>query len=199
MGESALSLNHKVSKKYNVNFAFRSRYFLYNINELQYKQQQLDVFHFSTYNINSKHKLSLGAYYRNRAFFETGSDELRFMEQFSASKKINKIRLRHRFRAEQRILETKTIFRQRYRFAVDLPLVGNTLDIGEPFLMSALEGLWSLKEVSAPEIDSRTTIFIGWQLAKTLKFQTGLEHRFEALNISAKNYLFLLTSAILKI
>ena len=199
LGESALSLNHKITETYSVNFAFRSRYVLYNDEGLQYQQQQVDIFHFSTFKIDYYHKLSLGVYYRNRDWFETGSDETRFTEQYNFTRQTLGVRYGHRFRAEQRILDTKTIFRQRYRFTVDFPLNGEKLDIGEAYLVSTVEGLLSVSKPDKPETDIRLSSQIGWQVTELLKLQMGLEHRLEAFNLEAKNTLFVLTSAILKI
>jgi hypothetical protein len=200
LGESSISLNHKISKEYSVNFAFRSRHFLYTNQGLHYKQQQMDVYHFSTFKLNFSHKLSFGVYYRNRDWFEaSGSDELRFTEQFNYIKQRLGVRYGHRLRTEQRILDTKTIFRQRYRFAVDFPLNGEKLDIGETYLVNAAEGLLSLSEFGKPETDIRISAQIGWQIHENLKLQTGLEHLLEAFNPVAKNNVFVLTSAILKI
>jgi hypothetical protein len=199
LGESAIAINHKVSKDYSVNFAFRSRYFLYD-DYIRYQQQQVDVYHFSTFKLNFSHKLSFGVYYRNRDWFEaSGSDELRFTEQFNYIKQRLGVRYGHRFRAEQRILNKKNFFRQRYRFAVDFPLNGEKLDIGETYLVNAAEGLLSLSEFGKPETDIRISAQIGWQIHENLKLQTGLEHRLEAFNLVAKNNVFVLTSAILKI
>lgn len=198
-GETSLSLNHKVSKEYSMNFAFRSRYFLYNDSNVQYTQQQVDVFHFSTFKLNYYHKLSLGIYYRNRDWFDTGSDETRLIQQFNFTKQKLGVRYGHRIRLEQRFLDTKTIFRQRYRFAVDFPLNGEKLDVGEAYLVSAVEGLLSISRIDNPETDVRLSSQIGWQVTEELKLQTGLEHRLEAFNDNAKNNLFVLTTAVLKI
>lgn len=199
LGESAFSIHHKASKKYSVNFATRSRYFLYRNQTIQYKQQQVDIFHFSAFNLNFNSDLSFGIYYRNRDLFETGSDELRITQQFNYKKQKLGFRYGQRFRTEQRIFNNATIFRQRYRFAVDFPLNGEKLDIGEAYFIGSLESLLSLNAKESPEIDQRTTLQIGWQLSEDLKLQVGLEYRMEAFNIKAKNNLFLMTTAILKI
>ena len=199
LGETRFAVNKKVSSKYDMNFTLRSRYFLYQDKQLGYNQQQIDVYHFSKLKIDKRHAISLGVYYRTRDPFDSGSDELRFTEQFTFKPQNEGVQLSHRFRAEQRILDTKTIFRQRYRFSINVPLQGDKLDIGEAYFTGALEGLQSLSKKSKPELDERTTAQIGWQLSDTLKFQTGLEHRGEALNIESKHYLFVLTKAVLKI
>lgn len=199
LGESAYAINHNISKKYSINLALRSRYFLYTNATLQYQQQQVDFYHFSTFNLDYNHKVSLGIYYRNRDSYNSGSNELRITQQFNYTKQFLGVRYGHRLRAEQRILETRTIFRQRYRFAVDFPLNGEKLDIGEAYFISTTESLLSLSKPAKPEVDLRVTAQIGWQITQNLKLQTGLEHRLEAFNLTTKHNLFLMTSIFLKI
>jgi hypothetical protein len=198
-GESAFALNHSVSQKYKVNFALRSRYYLFKQGSILYKQRQIDIFHFSTLKLNYHHDLSLGAYYGSRGVFDEGSNEIRFTQQFNYKHQKLSFRYGHRFRTEQRILDTRTIFRHRYRFSIDFPLNGEKLNIGEPYLIAAVEGLLSLSKDRKPELDERTTVQIGFQLSENLKLQTGLDCRLEAINISTNKILFLLTTAILKI
>ena len=199
LGETRFAVNKKVSQMYDMNFTLRSRYFLYQNSQFKYNQQQIDIYHFSKLKIDKRHALSLGVYYRTRDPFDSGSDELRFTQQVSFKPQKQIAQFSHRFRAEQRILNTKTIFRQRYRFSVNVPLNGDKLDIGEAYFIGALEGLQSLSEKRKPELDERTTAQIGWQLSDALKLQAGLEHRGEALNIETKHYLFVLTKAVLTI
>lgn len=198
LGETMASVNHNFSKEYSANFAIRSRYFLYK-NNLNYKQQQVDFYHFSTFKLNFIHKLSLGIYYRNRDWFNTGSDEWRFTQQFNVTKQKLGVRYGHRIRFEQRLFNTFTAFRQRYRFAVDFPLNGEKLNIGETYLVASTEALVSLSEAHEPLFDQRFTSLIGWQIDQNLKLQSGLEFRWESYNVKAKNNLYLLTAAILKI
>lgn len=200
LGESSLDVNHKFSQNYSINTSVRSRYYLYKDLQFTFEQRQIDVAHFSNFKLNYNHDLSFGIQYRNRGLFSNSANELRITEQFNYNKKLQfGIRLGHRIRSEQRLLNTETIFRQRYRLAIDFPLNGEKLDIGEAYFVAALEGLLSLSEISKPEIDQRTTAQVGWQLSETLKLQTGLEFRFEAFNIKTQNLLFVLTSVILKI
>lgn len=198
LGESSVALNHNVSKNYSVNFAFRSRYFLHE-DYVTYKQQQIDFFHFSTFKLNYVHNLSFGVYYRNRDWFETGSDELRFTQQFNYTKQQLGVRYGHRFRLEQRIFDSVTSFRQRYRFAVDFPLNGEKLNIGEPYLICSTESLLNVSKLIKPLFDQRVTTQIGWQINEKLKLQTGLEYRLEGYNAIARNGLFVLSGAICKL
>lgn len=199
LGESAFAVNHKVSKNYSLNFALKDRYYLYKAADFTFEQRQIDIVHFSTFKLNYNHDLSVGLQYRNRDLFSNSSNELRITEQFNYKKQKIGIRYGHRFRAEQRILNTKTIFRQRYRFAIDFPLNGEKLNIGESYLVNTVEGLLSVSKKDRPETDIRISSQIGWQVTEVLKLQTGLEHRFEAFNLKTKNNLFILTTAVLKI
>ena len=199
LSESAFAINHKVSSKYKMNFALKSRAYIYRDSEFTYEQRQLDLMHFSTFPLNYNHSLSLGIQYRNRDWFDDKSNELRLTQQFNVTKKRLAKRFGHRVRFEQRILDNVTVFRMRYRFAIDFPLNGEKLDLRETYFVGSLELLNSVNKLSAPEVDQRTTIQIGWLFSKDLKLQAGLEYRFEALNIDAEQKLFILTSAILKI
>ncbi|WP_299524842.1 DUF2490 domain-containing protein [Winogradskyella sp.] len=199
LGESGFALNKRLSSHYKFNFAVRSRYYLYQDDALNFENRQLDFVHFSTLNLDYNHALSLGVQYRLRATIDGESDELRFTQQFNYTKKNHALRFGHRVRFEQRILDELTIFRSRYRFAVDFPLNGEKLDVGEGYLISSIEGLLSISKRIKPELDYRTTTHIGWLVSEALKLQFGLEYRFEAFNIDTEEKLFLLTSAILKI
>lgn len=198
-GESSIALDHKVSKGYTANFSLKSRYFLYRDHTVQFTNQQIDITHFSTCNLNIFHAISFGLLYRNRDWFDMGSEELRITEQYNFKKQKMGVRYGHRFRLEQRFIDKQVISRLRYRFAVDFPLNGEKLDIGEAYLVSSIEGLLSLSKINRPQTDLRIASQIGWQLSEALKLQTGIEHRIEAFNLVAKNNLYLLTSAIIKI
>ena len=200
LGETSFAINHEISQNYSMNIALRSRYYLHKNAEFTFEQRQIDVVHFSNFKLNYNNDLSFGIQYRNRDLFSDNSYEFRITEQFNYNKKSPiGARFGQRIRSEQRIFENETIFRQRYRFAIDFPLNGEKLDIGEAYFVGALEGLLSLSKFSKPEIDQRTTAQIGWQISENLKLQTGLEYRFEAFNIKTQNLLFILTSAVLRI
>ena len=199
LGESSFALNKRYSSHYKFNFALRSRYFMYQDDALSFENRQLDFVHFSTLNLDYNNALSLGVQYRLRESIDGGSNELRLTQQFNYTKKNHALRFGHRIRFEQRILDALTIVRSRYRFALDFPLNGEKLDVGESYLITAMEGLLSIGEKIKPALDHRTTAHIGWLVSETLKLQLGLEYRFEAFNINTEERLFLLTSVILKI
>ncbi|MHA7842159.1 MAG: DUF2490 domain-containing protein [Winogradskyella sp.] len=199
LGESSFAINTDVNSTYKINFAVRSRYFLYQNADFNFENRQLDFVHFSTLNLDYNHSVSLGVQYRIRESIDGGSNELRLTQQFNFTKKREALRFGHRVRFEQRLLEGFTILRSRYRFALDFPLNGEKLDIGEAYLVSSMEALISHSKRLKPELDHRTTSLIGWLISESLKLQLGLEYRFEAFNLNTEHRLFLLTSAVLKI
>jgi outer membrane receptor for ferrienterochelin and colicin len=199
LGESGFAVDHKVNSRYSMNFASRSRYYLYQNSDTNLKKRQLDFVHFSTLKLDYNHSLSFGVQYRFREAFGDGNNELRLTQQFNYIKKNLALRFSHRFRFEQRILDDLTVFRSRYRFALDFPLNGEKLDVGESYLVTSMEALLSQSQKLKSEIDHRTTAQIGWLISKKLKLQIGLEYRFEAFNIETEELLFILTSATLKI
>lgn len=198
-GESAFSVNHYVNSDYKVNFSLRSRYYLYQEDNFNFENRQLDFVHFSTYSLDFNHKVSLGIQYRFRESIDGESDELRLTQQFNFTKINEALRFGHRIRFEQRFFENETVFRSRYRFALDFPLNGEKLDIGESYLLTGMEALFSFRKGLKSNIDHRTMAQLGWLLSKNLKFQLGLEYRFDAINKNTEEKLFLLSSLILKV
>ena len=199
LGETAFSLNHSINSDYKINFSLRSRYFLYQESDFLFENRQLDFVHFSTYKLDYYHSLSLGIQYRLRESIDGGMNEFRIAQQFNYTKTNQAWRFGHTIRLEQRFFEFMTIIRARYRFAIDRPLNGEELNIGESYLIAYMEGLHSVSNKSKPEFGHRTTAQIGWLLSKKIKIQIGLEYRFEAINIYTVEKLFLLSSLILKV
>ena len=199
LGESEFALNYRLNTNYKLNFSVRSRYYLYQDDNFNFENRQIDLVHFSTFNLDYYHTLSFGIQYRIRESIDGGSNELRLTQQFNYTKTNQAIRYGHRLRLEQRIFDDLSIFRTRYRFALDSPLNGEKLDIGESYVLASMEALLSVSNSIKPELDHRTTAHIGWLLSKKSKIQVGLEYRFEGFNITTEEKLFLLSSFILKI
>ncbi|WP_046743058.1 DUF2490 domain-containing protein [Kordia zhangzhouensis] len=197
--EPSFAVNHEVNDSYKVNFSTVSRNYMYRDNTSEFTIRQVQLVHFSTYSFNSNHSVSAGVMYRFRENFEDSSNELRFTQQYNYAYRPNVVRFGHRFRTEQRMTTENTVHRFRYRFTLDFPLEGEKLDIGEAYFVANGEALLSVVKTDTPQIDQRFTTQIGWQWTENLKFQTGLEYRFEGYNTTTREILFILTSLILKI
>lgn len=79
---------------------------------------------------------------------------------------------------------------------MDFPLIGEKLDLGEPYFVGSFENLLSVAKQNSPEYDIRLVGQVGWQLDDGMKFQIGVEYRIEDYTASVPEHiLFLLTSA----
>ncbi|GAA4280582.1 hypothetical protein GCM10022260_10030 [Gaetbulibacter aestuarii] len=199
--QSQFGVEHKASPRYSIDFSLRSRYVVYDENGLQFRQLLLELTHFSSFKINNNQTASLGINLRNRSWFDPGSNEIRLTEAYEIKSKKSVWRHSHRFRIEQRFYEGFTNFRERYQYAVDFPLKGPTLEVGEPFLYGAVEGLLTLNKDRAPRFNERTTVVIGWKLTKKLTIFAGptLDYQIRTRHYDQQNVLFILTAAVLKI
>jgi len=195
--EPSVALNYEAATNYLHNFSISNRNYIYNEEAYLFKTRQIDLSHFSELKISSNKSISLGIQYRFRSNFEPDkTNELRLTQQYNFTSKPNKIRFGHRFRSEQRLQPSQTVFRFRYRFAVDLPLQGDKLDIGEAYLISSTECLLSVAKANTPSYDQRFSTQIGYKLSEVSKLQIGLEYRLEDYTNQLEHVLFLNSSLI---
>ena len=87
----------------------------------------------------------------------------------------------------------------RYRIALDRPLNGDKLDVGEAYLIIASELLHSMSRSASAFTGNRWTFQIGWAISEDVKFQLGLEHRFGDIFNKVQHSTFILSSAAIKI
>lgn len=195
-----MSVNHDVSPLYSQNFSLTNRNYLYQDQKVKLTVRQLDLAHFSNLKIDFDKSLGFGAQYRFRENFERDEEnELRLTQQYNVTYKIRSIRLGNRLRSEQRITSTRTTHRFRYRFAVDVPLKGLELDVGEPYFIASTESLLSVGRALAPMYDQRLTSHIGWSLPKGVKLQIGIEYRLQNYSQQTEQVFFFLNSLILSL
>lgn len=195
-----LALNYKVTGNYAQNASLAKRTYIYRESASAFEIRQLDFVHFSKLKLRDNQSLGLGLQYRFRENFERDKEnELRITQQYNITHKARILRIGHRFRTEQRITTLSTIHRLRYRLAVDLPLQGVELDIGESYLVISTEALLSVGKAMGPEYDQRITAQLGWLLSKKTKFQLGAEYRAENYNAETENVAFLITNLVLSL
>ncbi len=195
-----IAVNYKVVGTYSHNFSVANRNYIYDDEELTLKGRQLDLAHFSKLKIRDNQSIASGIQYRFRNNFEDRENELRLTQQYNITYKPLAVRFGHRIRAEQRITNSLTIHRFRYRFALDFPLMGEELDPGEPYFVGSFENLLSVAKHNAPQYDTRLSGQIGWELNGGVKFQMGVEYRMEDYSSNLpQNTIFLLTSAQLSL
>ena len=195
--EPEIALNYKVSSSYAHNFSMDMRQYTYEGSDLQLRARHLDISHFSKLTIGPQQSVAFGIMYRFLETFENDrQNELRLTQQYNMTHRSGNVRLGNRVRTEQRISPDRTIHRFRYRFALDLPLQGEKLDVGEPYFVASTESLLSVARDMGPEWDQRVTTHIGWLLNPKARFQTGLEYRAENYAQNVENVIFLLSSLV---
>nr|WP_299387134.1 DUF2490 domain-containing protein [Allomuricauda sp.] len=195
-----VALNYRVSQTYSHNFSLAHRAYLVDQGDSGFRGRQLDLVHFSKWNLQDNQSFAFGIQYRFRDLFESRPDELRLTQQYNITRRPMVIRSGHRIRSEQRITRRQTIHRFRYRFAVDFPLQGEKLDVGEAFLVASYETLLSIAKGSAAQYDGRLNGQIGWKCNKGLRLLFGMEYRLEDFTgAKPQNILFFLSSAQLSL
>ncbi|WP_231555177.1 DUF2490 domain-containing protein [Cellulophaga sp. Hel_I_12] len=196
--EPSVAINYKVKATYSHNFTFSNRSYFFNNEAYQLKTRQIDIAHFSDLKIKSNQSIALGVQYRFRDNFEPDREnELRLTQQYNSTFKSRNIRFGHRLRSEQRIQTSLTTHRFRYRFALDFPLQGENLDMGETYLVGSTESLLSVAKATRPSFDQRITTHIGYFLSASIKIQAGMEYRLENYNQETERVLFVTSSLIL--
>ena len=197
--ENGFALRHRFGKLYSVNFELSNRAFIYRNNSSIYRMRQLQISHFSDFKLDLRQNIALGLMYRNRGAFEDSSNEIRLTQQYNLKSIFKTLRFGHRFRSEQRFYDQFTAFRFRYRLALDVPLQGLKLDIGETYFVVTNEVLWTSTKISKPEFDYRISPSLGILLSKNLNLEFGVELRLEKVNIKTDEVLFFNTSVDLNI
>lgn len=192
-----IALNYKVSENYYHNFSISNRNFIYR-DEVDFSGRHLELSHFSKLKIRDNQSLSLGILWRCLEIFDDDSvNEIRLTEQYNINSRANVIRFGYRFRAEQRFNSIRNIYRFRNRIALDFPLQGETLDIGESYFLGSLENVLSVAQSLEPFHALRFRGGLGWQLSQKSKLQFVLQYRLNNLTRNAFHVLLLETTLIL--
>lgn len=160
-----------------------------------YSWAHLEARFFATYELFGDNSVGGGYQYRLADPFEEETGyEHRLMQQYAFITFTEARRFGHRIRSEQRIRESGTIQRLRYRLSYDFPLQGQQLDAGEAYMILSNEVLWSLAR-DLSELDNRVFVGIGWALSRKRKIETGLQFRVEALNTNEPENIFQLITS----
>lgn len=189
--EPEIAISYDVAPFYSHHFSIEKRSSVYE-DSIRFNVKQMDFSHFSEYSIMDNQSLALGLLYRELEFFDRETyNEFRLTEQYSLTKVNQSVRWGHRVRAEQRFSNNPTEYRFRYRVALDVPLRGSRLDIGEPYFSSTWENLLSVGQETEPAFAQRFGLEIGFLLSKSTTFETGVQYRLEDYFNRAAHELFL--------
>lgn len=173
-----IAVNYDVLDDYSHNFALANQNFIYSENDLNISVSQLQIIHFSRFRVADNQRISLGIQWRNSKIFDGDSfNEFRITEEYNLRYKPRVLRYGHRFRVEQRLSSRPTVHRFRYRIAIDFPLVGANLDVGESYAVLGIENLLSVGKSRSSSYAIRFRGGIGWRLSLKTNLQFLLEYQ----------------------
>jgi hypothetical protein len=116
----------------------------------------------------------------------------RVSSQYVYSRNLSNYRYAHRlvFEANFRPQQANN-YRLRYRFALELPLSGATVDVHEYYIRTMSELFLTLPTPNAnADGEARASFFIGNRLTKTQKLELGLDYRISRLAQAERQHQF---------
>lgn len=193
--EPKISVNLDPANRWSFNFGIANRNFIPTEDAEEFEVQQVELGHFTSYEVGFYSKLSLGVLYRLR---NARADEKRITIQFGSSRKYNLIKVAHRARLEQRWRPDDS-YRTRYQFAVELPLSGDRVDQKEYFVVTSTEALLSFGQGRKPSLEQRLGLSLGRELSRGNKLSLGLEYQLDDYTNDMVHELFLLAGLTIAI
>ena len=185
---------YQVVNDYTHNFFFISRNVLAEDSNFKLDLRQFDIVHFSKLKIRYNQSISLGLRWRNSKIFDSDQiNEFRLTQQYNIKIKPNKVRYGHRMRTEQRIFDGFTLHRFRYRLAVDFPLEGERLNVGQAFSVFSAEQLFTVANKTDPLYTLRIRAGLGVLLSPKSTLQFILQYRLIDYTKEANHAIFLET------
>jgi hypothetical protein len=117
--------------------------------------------------------------------------ETRLWEQFTSNNYIGRVKLEHRYRVEQRWLNTGYQNRFRYRLTASVPINKPKLEPGAFFVAAFGEVFFNNKQPNFER--NRFSPSLGYKFSKQFTFQAGLinQRNYGLASSNAKNYLIL--------
>lgn len=150
---------------------------------------------FLNYQLFGRKKISLGYVFKQNDPFEKAIEiENRATAQFATWSYARKIRISHRFRAEQRFKNTGFTERIRYRLSADFPINGEKLDKGEAYFVASNESLFEIAKKNY-DYENRLNAGIGWLLKKKQKIQFLPGYRISNISSNKETHALILNMA----
>ncbi len=134
-----------------------------------------DITPIISYRTNTGVSLATGYMHR----FVNGKDVHRTLQQYAWVQRKEGYRMAHRLRSDQTFRKGHSpIFRMRYRLSFDVPLEGMSQNIGEFYLVPAIEQLLNLQS-GMLDGETRLLIRLGRNLSANTKLEIGIDHRYD--------------------
>ena len=157
-------------------------------------QEHFELNSFIGYDLTEMFSASVGFRYRFAEIFdEEVYDEYRLIEQLNYANPTAWMRLKHRFRFEQRFRNVINIYRLRYQIGISEPL-------GADFKAAlSTETLYSMAPGISPELDQRFSFEISNSSFNNVELSVGFEYQYENYTRVAENEMFIITGVEIEI
>ncbi len=196
--EPQASLNWKLNNRWAFNGKITSMQYVFSIPMRESRKGHFEKYEaqiFSDYQLFRRKKISLGYVFKQNDPFEKAIEiENRVTAQFATWSYRNKVRISHRFRAEQRFKDTGFSERIRYRLSTDFPLKGDKMDKGEAYFVASNESLFEIARKNY-DYENRLNAGIGWLLKKKQKIQFLPGYRISNISSNKETHALILNMA----
>lgn len=178
----SLNFNAKLKNDWALNFKFESRQSMLkgdfgDETEFNYEYLLSDLSVITSKRITPLQTLGLGYLLRLRSNGVVGH---RIIQQYSFVRRYDLFRLSHRLSTDQLFVKNQAPeLRLRYRLSPEIPLSGQTVDIGEFFVKINNEYLLINKGANF-DIEIRLAPYLGYALSKTTKLEAGIDYRINS-------------------
>jgi hypothetical protein len=141
----------------------------------EYFHYRTDLQGFVALSLNPFWKVSGGYQYRLEG--GDGANTHRSIQQIAYVQRLRRSRLGHRLRTDQTFHPSEAVeLRARYRLSVEIPLVGESLDPGEFYLLLSGEVIYGVQG-GGSEIENRLVGSLGHYFSKRAKLEIGPDYR----------------------
>jgi hypothetical protein len=139
-----------------------------------YQHDKTEFQLYGNYKLNPFWKTTAGYQYIVDGQGNTGH---RAVEQIAYVLPKTNYRLGHRFRTDQTFMEDEPAeYRFRYRLSIEIPLQGQTLNIGEYYGIVSNEVLYSIQSPET-DLENRLVISMGRYISNNHKVEIGFDYR----------------------
>ncbi len=141
----------------------------------EYFHYRTDLQGFVALSLNPFWKVSGGYQYRLEG--GNGPNTHRSIQQIAYVQRLMRSRLGHRLRTDQTYHPSEAVaLRARYRLSVEIPLVGQSLDPGEFYLLLSDEIIYAYQGGDS-EFENRLVGSLGRYISQRAKLEAGLDYR----------------------
>lgn len=174
-----ISVSHRWAEKWRVSGQLESMqqsFMNRNQERLEgYEYIRTDATSLLTYQLSPNWGIGLGGLAR----FENGDFVFRSIQQVTFNKRSTSLRFGHRLRTDQTFEPQSDIrLRLRYRFSLEIPLQGQTLNNGEFYTLWSAEqiGIYQTREL---DWEQRLSGVLGYYINSNHKVEFGLDYRLD--------------------